>query len=645
LVKKYFSKGIEMQIDCSQAGASEVTGINLAGQTHPSNKGTRKPVSTVKLSSENITTNHLSLDLAAFATLNDKPVPSPTDLKKQLMQQPNTWASCSLEELYNAYIQSQVMQKPNKNKNSLCVAAEYKMYSVPQAFIRGTRTHKTTEQFHVFMANADMLSHLQSAYDRQEISGHFPAVPESLTSIRAGQANIPLQQIKKRCINLFRDEYLIIAQLFLTETLQEKVFLLQEHMLTAEGAAQAQAYFASLPHHSMGRVKALCVAWGEILHDYSYTLAGLYHLAERMTTLSTAEDKDAQKVANLMQTYLEAAIKIVQSRTELFRKAAAAVLKSKAYKGEKSAYFFKPIRHTIILESLQLIRLALTDHMEKNILPIFREREFGYKEERVPKKKNRKKLQSLTASHKKITKKSPVAKPQPIAKPPTKEEMSNFIATTQLETPVLAEEVILLPEQAISTRVTTTHTAEDAITPASIELSDPALTVTPTITPLPLPVESLLPVAALNLSIAPLQAVLMDNPKLIGLTKRQKETYEQIFAAQWKDASGINLEAVKKLVTRLGGQTKGVGGSRTQIIFTHKSVATIEHRHGRDRAGELYKLSVSLLQRGLGIAGFAPLGWEDQLSRTRDLLINFRKYVAKREQEEHKKSGLDKRIK
>jgi hypothetical protein len=55
------------------------------------------------------------------------------------------------------------------------------------------------------------------------------------------------------------------------------------------------------------------------------------------------------------------------------------------------------------------------------------------------------------------------------------------------------------------------------------------------------------------------------------------------------------------------GQTKGVGGSRTQIIFNNKSVATIEHRHGRDKAGELYKVSVSLLQRGLGIAGFAPV--------------------------------------
>jgi hypothetical protein len=45
--------------------------------------------------------------------------------------------------------------------------------------------------------------------------------------------------------------------------------------------------------------------------------------------------------------------------------------------------------------------------------------------------------------------------------------------------------------------------------------------------------------------------------------------------------------------------------------------------------GKLYKVSLALLQRGLAIAGFAPLDWEDKLSHTRDLLMNLRDYASK----------------
>jgi hypothetical protein len=628
-----------MQIDCSQAGASSIAVVNLAGQTHPASpNGSQRVRHAVEPSAPSTHIHHPIVDLTTFAASADQPILSPSDLKNKLMQQPNTWANCSLEKLYDACVDLMATQSNTRIKwthtyrkekvETFITQPEALSVAIPAEWIN---EHEPT-QHENFFSNINILLVLQNAYEEAEIIVHFPEVPKALMSTSTVQINLPLQQVKEMCIQLCQDEYMVIARLFLAETIEEKVSLLRDYMLPVHIAEQMEAGFARLSPEK--KEQTLYAIFFEYFDHYSYALAGLYHLASRVSKLSVNPGKDVQKVAHLMQSYLAAAIKIVQSRNDFVKKQAAQMTKTVLNKGNRLGYEMRPIRFDIMLKSLQSVSHILNTYIEKEILPTIWEREFGIKETQSSAKKNKRRPQP--AAHKKSGKKPPTVNQQPpVAKVSTQERAIPILDPPFEKIALPLEEVAAVREAVVVEpliNLPVSEVQEDKVTPSPALTHSDLARVAPIIASLP--AEPSLPVSArVSLTEASYPPILLtENPILTKLNKRQKEIYEQIFAERWREAKGISLDAVEKLVTRLGGQTKGVGGSRTQIIFNHKSVATIEHRHGRDRAGELYKISVSLLQRGLGIAGFAPMGWEDQLSRTRDLLINFREYAAQRAQ-------------
>jgi hypothetical protein len=335
-----------------------------------------------------------------------------------------------------------------------------------------------------------------------------------------------------------------------------------------------------------------------------------------------------------MLTYIDAAMSALQECNEFnaqeLRHGIKSGLEYKTQPEKRLAECFKITRFDMVLDSLKLIRDELAVHMEKEIIPKYGINVY------TPVKKSKGKPRP--------TPKKQAKKPSPIKPTPHRAKAPTLLP----EAAAVAAELIALPSAKASSQPIPANVVSPALLASSaptlpagptLHLSSPIVPTTlqsPAVIAAPVTVAS--PAAVISsAAMAPPAAALNENPKLLGLNKRHQETYEQIFADRWSAAKNIGLDAVDKLIRRLGGQTKGVGGSRTQIIFNNKSVATIEHRHGRDKARELYKVSVSLLQRGLGIAGFAPKGWEDELSRSYALINGLRKYQAEQHKEDDAK--------
>lgn len=454
-----------------------------------------------------------------------------------------------------------------------------------------------------FSENAKiLLSFLLETFDLPEIVAHFPPVPECFRGTGTGMPDVQLQQIKEECLDLMQHEYMVVARLFLAAGLEEKAMLFWDYMLPLDEVKKIEATLAQ--HNPAEQEHLMLDAFTENFNHYSYALAGLYLLGERMQTISPTQDKETLRLAREMLMYIDAAIKVVQSRHDFFIKQTAALL-TRPQKRMRLAYGLRPVRFKVMLERIQSIRTALARYIEDDLLPDYLEKTFHFKEPVPARRKSaplRKKVPKVKQRQAKPKQpRIPMETVIPAA-PPAVETIVKSVMAGQAEA---------MPEQAEAEP--SAETEESAVSPSSL---------------FPTP-DTLIPVAEILTQASPVMPV--ENPRLAGLHPRYRAIYDQVFFSRWSEARDLTLNAVKKLVTHLGGQTKGVGGSRTQIIFNNKSVATIEHRHGKDKAGELYKVSVALLQRGLGIAGFAPRGWVDELSRTRDMLTNFWRYAATRE--------------
>jgi hypothetical protein len=670
----------------SQAKSTNLMTTEVTHQiTLPSTIHEQQPSLAAGSRQENSPIDHQPLNLGTLTSFTaNQPLPSPADFKDKLIKQPNTWANCSLETLYDIFVQmcsSLPSEKVNKSiyRNQLWETTEVETISLalPDVLIEGAGEKEEILQEN-FFDNMHMLKKLELAVGSPEITMHFPPVPKALAQTEGHTAlHVKLQEIKQACIKMLQDEYLIIARLCLAETQQEKMVLLLDYVLSEVWSSKLIRCVALLPDGSVEKEDACTKIFFEWLDHYTYAVAAFYHLANRMQALSTAKDKDALALARLMQSYLDATIKIVESRNDFFKKDTlrlrtkhtkvqtqlSTLPQEKKSAAKDTLANFKPERFDKMLEYLQPIRDSLVTHIEQDLLPAFLQKEFKFELSAPARKKGKERKPSLSP---KKYKHQPFAVKQPQAAK-AKQSKMHKINTSQPENasligekkvfvlpqknmpaPVIAEQQpvkeaedevkvsVLQPEKSLSTDEVKPLIAEESVIPSSkkqhtasaspikSELLPPVASIAP--------YAPLLPVSAIVSHREPMPTALTRNVKLTNLNKDHWETYEQIFSDRWSETRHLTLSAVEKLVTRLGGKMKGAKGSRTQLFFNDKSVATIEHRHGGDKAGALYKVSLALLQRGLGIAGFAPPGWEDKLSRTRDLIVNFREYVAKRKQ-------------
>jgi hypothetical protein len=570
--------------------------------------------------------NNVQIDTPPFvlptaASSSNKMILSPADFKEQLVKKSNTWASCSLEILYDALIQLRskaVKDKPTRVDGEKIIRPTLVKFNVPDTLFK---EDKGSVKLQSFIADVSLLADLQQAYELPEITRHFPALPNAFKPTTIQITNPRLQQIKKACIKLLQDEYMVIARLFLAETLEEKVVLLWDYMLPAKTAKNIAAAFKLVkPEDREAELLNMLVT---NFDHYSYALAGLYLLAQSMQALTLSCHEDSLKAARLMLTYIDAAIKVVQSCNIFLAKNAAILTKLQAKKGPKVVYKAEEIRFDKMLERLQPIRHSLANYIEQDLLPAFTQKNFNFKAP-VPAMEKARKKPNLTLTKKKVItpSKSKLALRAYIAQQRTHTQANTLPLNTILTEASTQPEIITAPIDIPSTLTQEENKAPPISVPCKV--SKPVLTqasVYPstTLSALKVEPEPILPVAI--------------HPKVAALNKRRMLTYEQIFADRWHETKGITMDAVEKLVTQLGGYTKGAKGSRVKIVFDNKSVATIEYRHGGDKASELYKVSVALLQRGLAIAGFAPSDWEDHLSQTRDLIINFKDYAARRAEE------------
>ncbi|EFA82032.1 hypothetical protein PPL_04937 [Heterostelium album PN500] len=97
------------------------------------------------------------------------------------------------------------------------------------------------------------------------------------------------------------------------------------------------------------------------------------------------------------------------------------------------------------------------------------------------------------------------------------------------------------------------------------------------------------------------------NSILNNLNQRARNTYDQLFFPTCKQDNWIDLSKIQGLISALGGRLEGVRGSRFAIYLNGKKCPNvIEIRHGRDKSGTLYPLSILLLRNNLDQAGLSP---------------------------------------
>ena len=460
-----------------------------------------------------------------------------------------------------------------------------------------------------FSDNVNILATLQDMYEFAEIGAYFPPLPKLSAKNKNTPVTEELQHITKQCIKLLNDEYMMVARLLVAQTPLEKKTLLIDYMMSDEGVDFIERKVSTLS--DLQRETYLFGISEGLLDHYTYVVAGINLLADKIRDVCARQDMDSMDRINHMLSYLDAARKIIQSRDKYLTGGPLPV------KNEHTAKLL-PIRFNIIRERLKNIRGSLVAYQTKvlpsyqsEILRSFQPKEMGGK------KKGRLGRQAQKPRASSLIKKREPAAPSitPVSISPLPPELAIVPAARPTPIVPLSQEVLLENTVRVDTEVT----------PAALSAPQSSLFAVPGPAPAP--------------SNAEHKLMASDNPCVASLSKHNRAIYEQIFFGSWKDKQHLALSDVEKLIKQLGGQIRGAGGSRTKIIFDNRSVATIEHRHGRDRAKSLYKLSVSLLQRGLGIAGFAPLDWKDELSRARDMIIEFKNYAAERMREQKKAQG------
>lgn len=552
----------------------------------------RQPVPTSS-GQENSQTDRLAF--AGWDPSTDTTADSLAALRQQFLSSAGSWLDSPVERLYDVIRDfRRLWAQTGGTESHLSEALSSEMVTadgVESDVVEGneTKTAKSLQSLN-FFCNVNILASLQDSYAIPEITAYFPVFsPEQSSRCREAVTSVRLQQIENQCIELLQDEYLFIARLLTLWTLEEKHALCADYLFRKEGVMQIEQFYAQLPSPAE-RILYLARVFDSMLDHYAYAMAGFMLLADKIRELGRRQDMDLLEKVNLMLACVNAAKKVIQTRN-LHMEEDAAV------SGACEALL--PVRFNLMLDRLTPLYHALHDYRDKELLPALRQKEFGVREKTVKRKPAISRPQ----------------KPSPAIKTPVLPQLTPAGVTEAKDKPVASE---AKPAAMVSGPVE----AEEVVSPEA-EVSE-ALPREDDMLP------SVLPVKDLAANTEPAQIMLLArNPKIAGLNKHHMETYEQIFAERWREARHLTLSAVEKLVRQLGGQTRGAGGSRTQIIFHDKSVATIEHRHGRDKAGELYKMSVALLQRGLGIAGFAPPGWVDELSRARDVIANFWDYAAK----------------
>lgn len=562
-----------------------------------------------------------------------------TTLRKHFLSGSDAWLNCPVEELYDGIRTFRMMLAQMKQEGYLKSLPSEDALDNARNYISLLLDLESEDKVPLshlnnFLVNINVLASLQDTCNLAEIIDYFPVLPPRRTKHQEIPTTLQLQQIKNQCIEVLQDEYMFIARLLLGQTMLEKQELLIDYLLEKEGIDLIECLYARLSDEEE-RNTYLHGVFDAMLDHYAYALAGFILLADKMCDLCARYDMDTLEKVNAMVACLDAAKGVIQSRN-------AHMAKEAMQSGTSKKLF--PMRFTMMLERLEPIYQSLAHYKEKEVLPAV----WGFKEMIRPVKQRRR--QKAAAPQKKVkpaaNRKTPYVAKAPVAKTvdvSTASPMVNIaevardVQKLSLDEPAKSISAVDARNTAPSAPVTTISVSSaevetEAEAGATVSLATGSGTVAPV-----LPAQdnllspTLLPASTfVGPATEPAQIMMLArNPRLAGLSKRHMATYEQIFSERLLDVKHLALSAVEKLVKQLGGQTKGVGGSRTQILFNNKSVATIEHRHGKDRAGELYKASVALLQRGLAIAGFAPPGWEDKLSRARDWVVNFRNYAAK----------------
>jgi hypothetical protein len=220
-------------------------------------------------------------------------VPAPAELEQRLVKQSNTWANCSVEDLYGFLKKCQALTPENQvvrrvkgssGKSIIMNKVETRQFDIPIELLRAM-PNVDQESLDNFCLNIDMLGGLEIAYSHPDIVGKFLPLPQELKGRDDKAINEPLQKIKAMCMELLETEYLVLARLFLAETFSEKYTLLTDYMLTEEGAILRQNELYYGKEMDEQHIRMLTTDCLVLFEHYSHAVASVYHLTTTLQIL------------------------------------------------------------------------------------------------------------------------------------------------------------------------------------------------------------------------------------------------------------------------------------------------------------------------------------------------------------------------